>query len=85
MKINVQQTIQIRMIKIGGITNSSVFQIGTAGIIKPASYLYNTGGFVRPAPTVGEVGAPIGKTTLVPLREEKMNKPFDNKGGFTNE
>jgi len=54
MKIYLQQTIQIHMIKIGGISNSSVFQIGSAGIIKPASYLYNTGGFIRPAPTVGK-------------------------------
>ncbi|MBS4172012.1 spore germination protein GerPB [Bacillus sp. FJAT-49736] len=54
MKIYLQQTIQIHMIKIGGISNSSVFQIGSAGIIKPASYLYNTGGFIRPAPKVGQ-------------------------------
>lgn len=33
--------------------NSSVLQIGSAGIIKPASYLYNTGGFTKPAPTAG--------------------------------
>ena len=35
MIINVQQSIHIQMIKIGGITNSSVFQIGTSGIITP--------------------------------------------------
>lgn len=67
MKIYVQQTIQIRMIKIGGISNSSVFQIGTSGIIKPASYLYNTGGFSKPAPTIDATGAPINKTSLVPF------------------
>ncbi|MED1202481.1 spore germination protein GerPB [Heyndrickxia acidicola] len=60
MNIYVQQSIQIRMIKIGGISNSSVFQIGSAGIIKPASYLYNTGGYTQPAPTVG---GPQGQTT----------------------
>jgi spore germination protein PB len=60
MNIYVQQSIQIRMIKIGGISNSSVFQIGSAGIIKPASYLYNTGGFTQPAPTAG---GPQAQTT----------------------
>jgi spore germination protein PB len=60
MNIYVQQSIQIRMIKIGGISNSSVFQIGSAGIIKPASYLYNTGGFIKPAPTLN---VPEGVTT----------------------
>ncbi|MBM7717500.1 spore germination protein GerPB [Siminovitchia sp. FSL H7-0308] len=50
MIINVQQNIHINTLKIGGITNSSVLQIGTSGIIKPASYLFNTGGFEEPAP-----------------------------------
>ncbi|MGV3465598.1 MAG: spore germination protein GerPB [Heyndrickxia sp.] len=71
MKIYLQQTIQIRMIKIGGISNSSVFQIGSAGIIKPASYLYNTGGFMRPAPQIrpGAVSeAPPQTTSLVPFQ-----------------
>jgi len=69
MKIYLQQTIQIRMIKIGGISNSSVFQIGSAGIIKPASYLYNTGGFIRPAPRVGPTtGAESQTAFLVPFQ-----------------
>ncbi|OCA84314.1 hypothetical protein A8F94_16520 [Bacillus sp. FJAT-27225] len=50
MNIYIQQSIQIQSIRIGGISNSSVFQIGSSGIIKPASYLYNTGGFTGPAP-----------------------------------
>lgn len=50
MNIFIQQSIHINMIKIGGLTNSSVLQIGSAGVIKPASYLYNTGGFIAPAP-----------------------------------
>lgn len=61
MIFNIQQTIQINMIKIGGITNSSVFQIGSAGIIKPYASLANTGGFTGPAPQV----AP--ETSLVPF------------------
>jgi spore germination protein PB len=60
----IQQTININLIRIGSISNSSVLQIGSAGIIKPASHLFNTGGFMKPAPeadkpgggTVGETG-----------------------------
>ena len=64
MNFYIQQSIQINFIKIGGVSNSSVFQIGSAGIIKPSSHLYNTGGFTGPAPTTG--GGPI-VTPLVPL------------------
>ncbi|WP_374724169.1 spore germination protein GerPB [Calidifontibacillus erzurumensis] len=53
MNFYVNQSIIIHYIKIGGISNSSVFQIGSAGIIKPHSHLYNTGGFTGPAPTAG--------------------------------
>ncbi|WP_026585243.1 spore germination protein GerPB [Bacillus sp. J33] len=56
MNFYIQQSIHINFIKIGGITNSSVMQIGSAGIIKPAAYLYNTGGFKEPAP---EAEAPL--------------------------
>jgi spore germination protein PB len=61
MIFNIQQTIQINMIKIGGITNSSVFQIGIAGIIKPYATLANTGGFTEAAPKLP------AETSLVPL------------------
>ncbi len=50
MNFYIQQSIHINMLKIDGITNSSVLQIGSAGMIKPVSYLYNTGGFTEPAP-----------------------------------
>lgn len=66
MIVNVQQTIHINMIKIGGITNSSVLQIGTSGIIKPASYLFNTGGFTGPAPPAG-AGLALQEVSLIPL------------------
>ncbi|EKN63304.1 Spore germination GerPB [Schinkia azotoformans MEV2011] len=59
MNFYVNQSIIIQYIKIGGISNSSVLQIGSAGIIKPHSYLANTGGYTKPAPTV--------KPKLVPL------------------
>lgn len=50
MNYFIQQNIKINIIRIASIGNSSVFQIGSAGIIKPASHLYNTGGFTEPAP-----------------------------------
>ncbi|WP_404432024.1 spore germination protein GerPB [Sutcliffiella horikoshii] len=46
----INQSIVIHHLKIGGISNSSVFQIGSAGVIKSLSNLYNTGNFVGPAP-----------------------------------
>ena len=61
MNFYIQQSIHIHSIKIGGISNSSVFQIGSAGMIKPASYLYNTGGFSGPAPETTKVGTSIIK------------------------
>ncbi len=68
MNFYIQQSIQINSIKIGGISNSSVFQVGSAGIIKPSAHLYNTGGFTEPAPS--PVGSPAGtgfSTPFVPL------------------
>ncbi|MBO8177981.1 spore germination protein GerPB [Aeribacillus pallidus] len=59
MNIYVTQTINIHSIKIGSVSNSSVFQIGTSGIIKPASYLYNTGGFIKPAPRPKTLNGPV--------------------------
>ncbi len=48
MKLIVHQSIFINSIKIGGITQSSIFQIGSAGIIKSMTNLHNTGGFTGP-------------------------------------
>lgn len=62
MNFYINQSIHINFIKIGGITNSSVLQIGSAGIIRPSSYLYNTGGFTGPAPAIVQPGAgPTGE------------------------
>ena len=55
MNFFVHQNIVIHNLKIDGISNSSVCQIGSAGIIKPLSQLYNTGCFTEPAPSVGPV------------------------------
>jgi len=66
MILVVHQTIHIHMIRIDGISNASVFQIGSAGIIKPHAQLLNTGGFAEPAPPAGEP-ADLSPPPFVPL------------------
>lgn len=66
MNLYVQQSIHIHFIKIGGITNASVFQIGSAGIVKPTAHLYNTGGFTQPAPQALKPGTPHTPELLAP-------------------
>ncbi|MGD8192372.1 spore germination protein GerPB [Brevibacillus ginsengisoli] len=69
MNFFVQQTITIHTLRIEGITNSSVCQIGSAGIIKPLSNLFNTGCFTEAAPPAGEPPTETERPTppLVPL------------------
>ena len=50
MNYYIQQTIHINILRIGSISNASVLQIGSAGLIRPAAHLYNSGGFTKPAP-----------------------------------
>lgn len=50
----IQQSININLLRVDAVSNSSVLQIGSSGIIKPASYLYNTGGYTGPAPEPGD-------------------------------
>jgi spore germination protein PB len=74
MNIYVQQSISIQFLKIEGITNSSVLQIGSAGIIKPVSNLYNTGGFSGPAPQAEKVG-PLTPASTTPLTAVPLGSP----------
>ncbi|MEW9668733.1 spore germination protein GerPB [Ammoniphilus sp. 3BR4] len=72
MNFFINQNIVIHRLEVGGVTNSSVFQIGSAGMIKPLSNLYNTGGFTEPAaPAQPGIGAPpqtfVPTTPLVPV------------------
>ncbi len=64
MNFYINQTINIQTLKVEGVTNSSVLQIGSAGMIKALSNLYNTGGFIEPAPEAAE---PVTPMPLVPL------------------
>lgn len=64
MKFYVNQTIQINILRVNNINNSSVLQIGTAGLIKPTVSLANTGGFTEAAPkTATHQGFVIGPPT----------------------
>ncbi|MBM7586477.1 spore germination protein PB [Bacillus pakistanensis] len=67
MKLFVQQSIHIHMIKIEGMSNSSVLQIGTSGKIQSAAYLYNTGGFEAPAPEAKKNGEDVQAPDVQPL------------------
>lgn len=49
VNLYVQQSIIIHNLRVGSITTSSVFQIGSAGTIKALSKFSNTGGFTEPA------------------------------------
>ncbi|APH05969.1 spore germination protein GerPB [Bacillus weihaiensis] len=72
MNFYINQTICINYLRVGAVNNSSVLQIGSAGMIKPLTNLYNTGGFTQAAPQI-ETETPTGVVTgetegiLVPL------------------
>lgn len=55
MNLFVNQKIIIYELHVQGITNSSVLQIGSSGMIKPLSNLYNTGGFIESGVELSEV------------------------------
>ncbi|WP_042349602.1 spore germination protein GerPB [Bacillus massiliigorillae] len=52
MQFYINQSIHIHSIKISSISNSSILQIGSAGIIKSLSTLANSGEYTEPAPPV---------------------------------
>jgi len=64
MNFYINQSISIHFLKVGSVSNSSVLQIGSAGMIKSLSNLYNTGSFLGPAP---EGPSPI-EGPVVPLQ-----------------
>ncbi|MFF0825596.1 spore germination protein GerPB [Brevibacillus sp. NPDC003359] len=77
MNFFVTQHIVINSLKIEGISNSSVCQIGSAGIIKPVSKLYNTGGYTEPAPQVGRQPTTASEefVPLIPLVQPSPLRP----------
>lgn len=69
MNFFVHQNIVIHTLRIEGISNSSVCQIGSAGIIKPLSQLFNTGGFREAAPPAEPMPIELSTSPFVPLVE----------------
>ncbi|OXM86995.1 spore germination protein GerPB [Paenibacillus rigui] len=69
MNFFINQNITIHTLRVEAISNSSVFQIGSAGIIKPLSQLYNTGGFTKPAQAAESSGSSI---PFIPLSEPSL-------------
>ncbi|TDL80726.1 spore germination protein GerPB [Peribacillus frigoritolerans] len=68
MNFYINQTIQINYLKVDAVSNSSVLQIGSAGMIKPLANLYNTGAFTAPAPAAVPPGGQTGtEGPFVPL------------------
>jgi len=66
MNFYINQSICIQTLRVGSISNSSVLQIGSAGLIKPTSHLYNTGQFTEPAPEIDNQSS-SGSQPSVPL------------------
>jgi spore germination protein PB len=62
MNLYISQSIVIHNLRVGGVSNSAVLQIGSAGLIKTQSHLYNTGGFTGPVPHLTPP-----ETALIPL------------------
>lgn len=72
MNLFVQQSISINILRINAISNSSVLQIGSAGIIKSNAFFANTGGFIEPAPEAVHNGfvTPSLEGFLVPFQPQ---------------
>ena len=62
MNFFIHQNIVIHTLKIDGISNSAVLQVGTAGMIKPVSNLYDSGGFTQSAPSLIDIEGTEGLT-----------------------
>lgn len=62
MNFYVNQSICIQVLRVNTMSNSSILQIGNAGMIKGLSNNFNTGGFTGPAPEA--TGVP--QTTVQP-------------------
>jgi spore germination protein PB len=75
----INQSICINYLRVEAVSNSSVLQIGSAGIIKPLSNLYNTGGFKEAAPQI-ETEMPTGVVTEVGAEVEGPLVPLTTPG-----
>jgi spore germination protein PB len=74
MEWTIHQQITIHKLEVGSVANSSILQIGSAGLIKGLSQLFNTGGFAGPAPELtgpapGAAG-PVPPASILPSSPE---------------
>ncbi|KZB90288.1 spore gernimation protein [Bacillus sp. VT 712] len=78
MNFYVNQSICIQSLKVSAVSNSSVLQIGSAGIIKPNSNLFNTGGFTGPAPDEQKKGilGSVSPSTFTPTQSSAAPAPY---------
>ncbi len=68
MDFTVHQSIVIHSLRVDAVSNSSVLQIGSAGIIKSLSNVYNAGGFPDEAAEAEQEAAEAEEAvSLVPL------------------
>lgn len=65
MCLTIHQSININLIKVGAITNSSVLQIGSTGSIQARSDIHNTGGYTEPVEKAEALSTEF--SPLVPL------------------
>lgn len=66
MYLTVHQSINIHMLKVNSVSNSSVLQIGSAGNLQAHADLHNTGGYTELAEEAEPEGD-IYEAPLVPL------------------
>ncbi|MFC3883675.1 spore germination protein GerPB [Bacillus songklensis] len=59
MNFYVNQSICIHSLRINAVTNASVLQIGSSGLVRTTANLFNTGGFTGPAPEAKKLQAPL--------------------------
>lgn len=76
MNYTIHQSICINFLKVGSVSNSSVLQIGSAGVIHSLSNLYNTGGFTKPA----EEAQVAGESPYIEQEEAKPIVPLAPPG-----
>ncbi|MCA0969632.1 spore germination protein GerPB [Halobacillus litoralis] len=69
MAWTVHQCININILRIGSVSNSSIVQIGSSGVIQAKSDLFNTGAFTEPAAPAQPAGGSIstGEAEAAPL------------------
>ncbi|MCU9594961.1 spore germination protein GerPB [Caldibacillus thermolactis] len=75
MNIYVQQSIHINILRVGSLSNSSILQIGTSGIIKSTAHLANSGGFTElaPMPTTHQGFVISSFNTIPDLSNQRKN------------